>query len=72
MCSVTLHFADSNGNQTLGRPINEIMLLVENEIDSPTNGAIRRSQNEALTSWEAPDEMIHRLCYNLIISGAMA
>ena len=57
MCSVTLHFADlKNGNQTLRRPINEIMLLVENEIDSPTNGAIRRSQNEALTSWEAPDE----------------
>ena len=56
MCSVTLHFADlKNGNQTLRRPINEIMLLVENEIDSPTNGAIR-SQNEALTSWEAPDE----------------
>ena len=50
MCSVTLHFADSkNGNQTLRRPINEILLLVENEIDSATNGAIR-SQNEALTS----------------------
>ena len=54
--SVTLCVADShNGNQTLRRPITKIVLLVENEIDSPLKGAIRISQDEISTSWEEPD-----------------
>ena len=49
--SVTLRVADSNnGNQTLRRPITKIVLLVENEIDSPSKGAIRISQDETSTS----------------------
>ena len=45
--SVTLCVANShNGNQTLRRPITKIVLLVENEIDSPSKGAIRISQDE--------------------------
>ena len=49
--SVTLCVADShNGNQTLRRPITKIVLLVENEIDSPSKGAIRISQDEMSTS----------------------
>ena len=54
--SVSLYVVDShNGNQTLRRPITKIMLLVENEIDSPSKGANRISQDEMLTSWEEPD-----------------
>ena len=56
MRSVTLRVADSNnGNQTLRRPITKIVLLVENEIDSQSKGAIRVSQDEASTFLEQPD-----------------
>ena len=49
--SVTLRVADSNnGNQALRRPINKIVVLVENEIDSSLKGAIRISQDETSTS----------------------
>ena len=49
--SVTLCVMDSNnGNQTLRRPISKIVLLVQNEIDSPTKEVIRISQDETLTS----------------------
>ena len=49
--SVTLRVANSNnGNQTLRRPITKIVLLVENEIDSLSKGAIRISQDETSTS----------------------
>ena len=49
--SVTLCIADShNGKQTLRRLITKIVLLVENEIDSPSKGAIRISQDEMSTS----------------------
>ena len=49
--SVTLCVADShNGNQTLRRPITKIVLLAENEIDSPLKGAVRISQDEMSTS----------------------
>ena len=49
--SVTLRFADSdNGNQTLRKAITKIVLLVENEIDSPSKEAIRISQDETSTS----------------------
>ena len=49
--SVTLRVADSNnGNQTLRRPITKIVLLVKNEIDSPSKEAIRISQDETSTS----------------------
>ena len=47
--SVTLRVADSNnGDQTVIRPMT--VLLVENEIDSSSKGAIRISQDETLTS----------------------
>ena len=47
--SVTLRVADSNnGDQTVIRPMT--VLLVENEIDSSSKGAIRISQDETSTS----------------------
>ena len=53
--SVTLHVGDSNnGNQTLRRAITKIVFLVENEIDSPSEGATTISQNETSTTWEEP------------------
>ena len=56
MCSVTLRAADSNkGNQTLRRPITKIVLLVENEIDSQSKGAIRISQDKTSKFLEQPD-----------------
>ena len=49
MRSVTLRVADSNnGDQTVIRPMT--VLLVENEIDSSSKGAIRISQDETSTS----------------------
>ena len=49
--SFTLRVPDSNnGNQTLRRPITKVVLLVEKEIDSPSTGAIRISQDETSTS----------------------
>ena len=49
--SVTLRFADSNnGIQTLRKAITKIVLLVENEIDSPSKEAIRISRDETSTS----------------------
>ena len=49
--SVTLHVADSNnGNQTLRTPITKIVLLVKNEIDHPSKGAIGISEDETSTS----------------------
>lgn len=56
MNSVILYAAhSSSGNQILQRPITKIMLLVENEIDSPMKGANRISQDETLTSWDEPN-----------------
>ena len=56
MRSVTLRVADSNnGNQTLRRLITKIVLLVENEIDSQSKGAMRISQDEASTFLKQPD-----------------
>ena len=56
VCSVTLHVADSNnGNLTLRRQTTKIVLLVENEINSPVKGDIRISFDETSTSWEEPD-----------------
>ena len=49
--SVTLRVADSNNcNQTLRQPITKTVLLVKNEIDSPSKGTIRISQDETSTS----------------------
>ena len=54
--SFTLRVADSNnGNQTLRRLITKIVLLVENEIDSQSKGAMRISQDEASTFLKQPD-----------------
>ena len=56
MRSFTLRVADSNnGNQTLRRLITKIVLLVENEIDSQSKGAMRISQDEASTFLKQPD-----------------
>ena len=43
--SVTLRVADKKGglSQILRRPITKLVLLVENEFDSPTGGAISKS-----------------------------
>ena len=69
---MVISVADSNnGNQTLRRPITKIMLLVENEIDSPSKGAIRISQDETSTSLEEPDINDTKTLYN-IVSGVMA
>ena len=42
VCSATLCAADSDGNQTLRRPITKIVILVKNEINSPSKGAFRK------------------------------
>ena len=56
MRSFTLRVADSNnGNQTLRRLITKIVLLVENEIDSQSKGAMRISQDEASLFLKQPD-----------------
>ena len=56
MRSFTLRVADSNnGNQTLRRLITKIVLLVENEIESQSKGAMRISQDEASTFLKQPD-----------------
>ena len=56
MRSFTLRVADSNnGNQTLRRLITKIVLLVENQIDSQSKGAMRISQDEASTFLKQPD-----------------
>ena len=69
---MVISVADSNnGNQTLRRPITKIMLLVENEIDSPSKGAITISQDETSTSLEEPDINDTKTLYN-IVSGVMA
>ena len=71
MRSFTLRVADSNnGNQTLRRLITKIVLLVENEIDSQSKGAIRVSQDEASTFLEQPDINDTWTLYK-IISGVM-
>ena len=47
--SVTLWVADKKGgpSQILKQPITKLVLLVENEFDSPSDGAITK-----LTKWE--------------------
>ena len=44
VCSVTLRVADKKGgpSQILKRPITRLVLLVEKEFDSPSDGAITK------------------------------
>ena len=44
VCSVTLRVADKKGgpSQMLKRPITKLVLLVEKEFDSPSDGAITK------------------------------
>ena len=44
VCSVTLRDADKKGgpSQILKRPITKLVLLVEKEFDSPSDGAITK------------------------------
>ena len=53
--SVTLRVSDKKGgpSQILRRPITKLVLLVENELDSPTDGAITKIDKTTFILWEA-------------------
>ena len=57
--SVTLRVSDKKGgpSQILRRPITKLVLLVENELDSPTDGAITKSTKRHLFCGK-PDEVV--------------